>query len=257
MAAFPNFIIIGAMKCGTTAMWHNMNNHPDITMGKNWEDPKEASTEIRFWNNGKPYHTWKNGMEWYKRLFNGTFNGEKCANYIESQKAMKKMGQYIPNIKVIICVRNPVDRAYSEFQMMAHTRPKIHQLGFGRLLQRGSDIIDKGKYLMMIKNNVLPFIKKENIYISVQEWMRKDTKNELNKIYKFLGLKEIDLEVKHVKSDKKDVQMSEYKEWHSKYNKRIRRVDRRKLAKDYFSDNKMFFHFLGKEIEEWDEGVFP
>jgi hypothetical protein len=257
MAAFPNFIIIGAMKCGTTVMWHNMNNHPDITMGKNWEDPKKASTEIHFWDNGKPYRTWGKGIDWYKCLFKGTFNGEKCANYIESQKAMKKIGQYVPDVKIIICVRNPIERAFSEFTMMEHTRPKIYQLGFGRLAQREhGDLVEKGRYMKMIKNNVLPFIKKENIYISVQEWMRKDTNGELNKIYKFLGLQELDLEVKHVKADQKDVQMNEYKEWSSKKNKGIRRTDRRMLAKYYVSDNGMFFNFFGQKIGEWDEKVF-
>ena len=141
MSKFPDFIIVGAMKCGTTVMWHNMNIYPGITMGNNWEDPKKASTEIRFWNNGDPYHTWEKGLEWYKNLFNGECCGEKCANYIESIAAMKRISENIPNVKIILNVRNPVDRVYSEFNMMKKTNPAKYRLGFRRFISKDKGFI--------------------------------------------------------------------------------------------------------------------
>jgi len=117
MPKFPEFIIIGSMKCGTTAMWRNMSKHPKITMCKNPEDPKQTSTEIRFWTNSAPHHNFDKGINWYKNLFSGECCGEKDADLIRSKKAMELISKYIPDVKLILTVRNPVDRAFSEYNM--------------------------------------------------------------------------------------------------------------------------------------------
>lgn len=246
---FPDFIIVGCMKCGTTVMWYNMNNHPDITMGKNWDDPKKTSTEIRFWNNGKPHKNYKKGFEWYKNLFKGNFCGEKCANYIESSKAMQLMSKYIPNLKIIINIRNPIDRAYSEYQMAKHTR-KL-KIPFKKIIKQKPAFIEKSKYFKMIKKNVLPYFKKENIYISIQERMKNNTEKELNKIYKFLGVKEININTKEVTHDEKDKTINGYKKWTSNYEELDLKM-RKKLQLIFKPENKKLFKFLGYKIDEWN-----
>ena len=251
MPKLPDFIICGFMKCGTTVMWHNMNNHPDIVMGKSRDDPKKASTEIRFWNNGKPHRTWKKGIDWYKGLFSGECSGEKCANYIESAKTMERIFNHIPNVKIILCVRNPVDRAYSEFQMMKKTRPSRYKVGFRKLVgKKDSELVDKGLYFKHIKNKVMPYFSMDNVYISVQERMKLNTNEELNRIYSFLGLEEFNNEVNNVSHKEKDVFIDKYKVWKSKY-KSMDSSDRKYLNKLFKPNTEKLYGILGEEVKEW------
>jgi hypothetical protein len=250
MSKFPDFIICGFMKCGTTVAWHNLNKHPDIVMGKNFDDPKKASTEIRFWNNGKPHRVRKNGEDWYRGLFSGKCSGEKCANYIESAKTMNNIFDGVPSVKIILCIRNPVDRAYSEFQMMKKTRPNIYKIGFSKLIRKNSEIISKGMYFSQIKKNILPFFDKDDIFISIQERMKYDLNMELNKIYNFLNVDTIEHKTHRVSSKDKDGDVSGYRSWSSKYPP-MTKSDRKYLNKKFKSSADDIRRFIGDTVEEW------
>ncbi len=245
---FPEFIIIGAMKCGTTVLWHNLNKHPGINMCKNWEDPKTASTEIRFWNNGPPHRTWDKGIDWYKNLFEGGCCGEKSANYIEEQAAMKRMSRHVPDVKLVLCIRDPVDRAYSEYQMQ---KDRVNGVNVGHL--------ERGLYSSQIQNNVIPFFKKKNLYIVIQERMKKDTTTELNKLYDFLEVGRCDFETLEVTSESatdreldldKDGGIKSYKKWSTKYKPMSENLEK-DLCEFYDHSNELLFKFLGYKIEEW------
>lgn len=254
---FPDFIIIGAMKCATTVLWHNLNKHPEITMGKNVEDPKKASTEIRFWNNGRPHHTWEKGIDWYKNLFDGICCGEKCANYIEYKAVFAKMYQYIPKVKLILCVRNPVDRAYSEYNMQKTT--KRYKDDFTLPLAKKRGYIRRGEYYNQLKNNVLSFFDPSQVYLIVQERMKKDTNKELNNLYDFIGVSKYDLNsysvAARVATDKEldlvaDSKIKNYKVWSSEY-KPMTKIIRKQLEEYFKPHNAKLFKFIGNDIPEW------
>lgn len=250
MAKFPDFIIIGAMKCGTTVLWRNLDSHPGVSMGKNWEDRKKTSTEIRFWNNGGPYHTWKTkGIEWYKTLFSGDCCGEKSANYIESNEAFKRMKIHVPSVKLVLCVRNPVDRAYSEYQMQRHTAPKKHTRGFDAAVN-DKGYRKRGGYYDLLDSNVLPYFSKEHLYLVIQERMYKDTQGEIDKLSDFLGVEHAQMPVSMVDSKDRDKNMDSYRKWKTKYNPMSEKA-KRELSKYYLEPNKRLFDFLGEEITEW------
>ncbi len=250
MAKFPDFVIVGAMKCGTTVLWRNLDNHPEIFMGKNWDDRKKTSTEIRFWNNGGPYHTWKKkGVEWYKTLFSGDCSGEKSANYIESNEAFKRMKIHMPDVKLVLCVRNPVNRAYSEYQMQRHTAPRKHTRGFDTAVN-DKGYKKRGRYYDLLSNNVLPYFSKEHLYLVIQERMYKDTQAEIDKLCDFLGAKYAQVSVNAVDSKDRDKKMTSYRKWKTKYGP-MSEKSRDELKKYYAEPNKQLFDFLGEEIAEW------
>ena len=249
MAKLPDFIIIGSMKSGTTALWHNLNQHPDITMGKNPEDPKKASTEIRFFDNGGPHHTWKKGVDWYKRLFSGKCSGEKCADYVGKKWAMERIAKHCPNTKLILCVREPVSRMYSEVQMSEYRRMG-NKHNFASIIQSNKGYVDRSKYFKRIKQHVLPFFPKEQLHVAVAEWMKNDTANEINRIYKFLGLKPFETQVLHQHSKDRDKRITQYKVWETEY-PNMKTELHRKLQEDFKGQNEKLFNFIGFEIPEW------
>ena len=120
--------------------------------------------------------------------------------------------------------------------------------------------LERSKYYKQIKNNVLPFFPRENLYIIIQERMKNNTNEEMNKLYKFLGVEELDYGIQKVTSQeatnrnldlKKDSEIKLYKVWKTKYKPMNSKLN--KQLKEYFkSYNEKLFEFLGYSIQEWN-----
>lgn len=120
----PNFIIIGAMKSGTTSLYHYLAQHPQIYMSS-VKEPKFFALEGTTWD-AEPLGSGglakvKGIRDWdaYQELFSGvsgeTAIGEASPLYIYAPLAAQKIQQTLPNVKIIAILRHPVDRAYSHF----------------------------------------------------------------------------------------------------------------------------------------------
>ncbi len=179
---FPDFIVIGAYKAGTTALWYNLDKHPDITMCKGGSKTESLGTEINFWHG----RNWDKGLKWYKSSFVGDFCGEKSPGYMHSYDAMKSISECMPDVKLVIALRNPVDRAYSSFQVgvrRGRTKSKLtyDQATTGKLFGMSD-------YSGILEKSILPFFPKQNIHCVVSEWSRKDINAELGRLHEFLGM---------------------------------------------------------------------
>ena len=110
--ALPDFVVIGAQKGGTTFLYHLLVQHPYV-------EPA-ASKEVHFFDN-----LFDLGVDWYRRCFptprwkdgRRTITGEATPYYLFHPHAAKRMAQVIPRARLIVLLRNPVDRAYSHYQM--------------------------------------------------------------------------------------------------------------------------------------------
>jgi hypothetical protein len=163
----------------------------------------------------------------------------------------------MPDVKLVLCIRNPVDRAYSQFQMRQRRNPVTKAPSYQELEQSS----EKGRYYTLITNNVLPYFPRGQLHLCVAEWMRHDPNAEIQKVYDFLGighhsLPNVRLEssIAHGKGKPKvEVKRSDdYKEWHNEYPKLPARM-RAKLLKLFEKDNNRLFSFLGYEIPEWSK----
>ncbi|NNM16846.1 MAG: sulfotransferase, partial [Bacteroidia bacterium] len=121
----PNFLIIGAEKSGTTSLYHYLNQHPDVFM------TPEKEPFFYIFKNGTPailgehidddvfLRTRIKSDELYANQFEGAHNesavGEASASYIYMKEAAENIASDIPDTKIIVVLRNPVERAYSNF----------------------------------------------------------------------------------------------------------------------------------------------
>ena len=118
----PNFLIIGAAKSGTSAIYHYLKQHPQIYMSP-IKEPYFFAFEGEKLNFQGPGLTINESsikeIESYRNLFQGVSDevaiGEASTLYLYIPKAPTLIKQYVPNIKLIAILRNPVDRAYSSF----------------------------------------------------------------------------------------------------------------------------------------------
>ena len=105
----PDFIIIGAPRCGTSVFYRLLCRHPKIKYV-----PKK---EIHFfdWNHER-------GLEWYLSQFGHVpeerIVGEATPRYLAHPEVPERMVRVLPDVKLIVLLRNPVDRAYSHYHLL-------------------------------------------------------------------------------------------------------------------------------------------
>ena len=249
---FPEIIIIGATKCGTTALWYNLNKHPDIHMATK----SQTSIEMDFWGGIK----YREGFNWYKTKFpNDKLGGEKTAGYFANTKALRLISEYIPNVKLFYCVRNPVDRAYSNFQM---NRKAGKIFSFDRNIFR-KRYSTEGRYICHIQDRILKYFNKDQLYICVAEKMKNNSTEEMKKIFSYIGVEDLNFSSKIIpgellkhRSRQEDIALSNeeqfYRVW-SKHTEQLTGSFRNELLDYYKSYNERLFNFLGYEIKEWSK----
>lgn len=112
----PDYIIAGAQKSGTTSLWAYLSEHPNV------EPP--MTKEMSYFDVN--YHR---GTDWYRMHFPladaahapgdapHTLTGESTAYYFFHPLAPERIAQTLPHVKIILLLRNPVDRAFSHYQL--------------------------------------------------------------------------------------------------------------------------------------------
>jgi hypothetical protein len=114
----PNFLVIGAAKCGTTALYHYLAQHPDIYMSPN-KEPLFLAYDRADPDFSDKQRGGVSTLAEYEALFDGVSTekaiGEASTLYIYSPLAIEGIKRYVPDAKLIALLRNPADRAFSSF----------------------------------------------------------------------------------------------------------------------------------------------
>ena len=112
----PDFLVLGAQKAGTTALYEYLRRHPQIS-GPSWK-------EVSFFD-----RHWARGESWYRGNFpnvartRGKHVGEASPSYVFHPLAPQRVEEVVPEARLIVLVRNPVDRALSQYN---------HEVALGR-----------------------------------------------------------------------------------------------------------------------------
>jgi len=190
-----NFICIGAQKAATTTLHDALKKHSLIYL------PEEK--EAKFFEEEMIYD--KGYEKWYKENYSkakfnqiiGLVNPELLF-FSESAKRIKN--EIGIGVKIIIVLRNPVDRAYSHFLMTK--RRGLEDLSFEKALKQESSrsikdnifykkhfsYIGRGRYFDQIQNYLKYFDEKNFLFLSYEEDIKKNLKRTLIKIQKFLNI---------------------------------------------------------------------
>jgi hypothetical protein len=255
----PDFIIAGADKSGTTYLWRLLKKHPDIEMSphflgiyenKNKEiNGKETNFFLRKKISGKD-------IRYYKSLFNKNvkLQGEASPTYLAATCCHRDMHKFLPDAKIIILLRNPVDRAFSAFNHMIKEKINVWGAGSGydakknfsdnagmdiRSGFRCGQIISNGFYIEKIKS-LLKYYPKNQLLIIITERMKKNPKEAYADVCNFLGIENTTLNLEeriHIGTyfEKLDDQIA------------------KKLYNLYEPYNAELYKFLGYEIKEWED----
>jgi hypothetical protein len=125
----PAFLIIGAQRAGTTTLYTYLRRHPDVTGPRSADSSLYWPKELHFFDE----NFWR-GLDWYRaffplelrrwaarRLGRDLVPGEGTPYYIFHPAVPARVAATIPDVRLIALLRNPVERAYSHYQLMAKT----------------------------------------------------------------------------------------------------------------------------------------
>ena len=172
---FPNFIIIGARKAATTSIASYLKQHPELYIIKQPRlFPKKEEVDI---------------YERYNALCKSASSeqtiGEVSSGHLHDRIIAEQIYEYMPNTKLIVILRNPADRAYSEYLMQV--RDGHARKPFETHISEKDYFINGSFYYKLLKPYFNLF-KKEKIRIYLYDDFCKDPIHILQDIFNFVGV---------------------------------------------------------------------
>ena len=116
MNRWPNFFIVGAPKAGTHSLYEYLNQHPKVFMSPRKEPYFFCPIMVPDGDkNSNPIRDEKEYLKLFEEAKNETMLGEATASYLGDPKSAELIHEKIPNARIIIIIRDPVDRAFSSY----------------------------------------------------------------------------------------------------------------------------------------------
>ena len=237
----PNFIIIGCQRCGTTSLYTYLAQHPQILT------PIKKEMDFFSWH-------FDRGIDWYLAHFppmppgEQFLTGEASPSYFDSREAPERLYSLFPEAKLIVLLRNPVDRAISQFYRLTNLNWEARSLDrvisdeIERLNQNPEYIIGeepgnylaRGRYIEFIKN-WRTFFPPEQLLILKSEDFYAGAAAIVQQVLEFLDLPEY--------------QLSEYQNANPGSYQRVNESVRGRLS-DYFRPyNQELEEYLGRQFD--------
>ena len=188
-----NFLLVGAQKSGTTTLYSYLNDHPQIQMA--------SKKEVHFFNNDQFFLNQTIDYDYYHSWFNFDDNsqlrGEATPAYLYCRDAAVRIWQYNPAMKIVIIIRNPIERAFSHWNMEFNR--KAESLSFNEALMKESErcrevlplqhyvysYIDRGFYSAQIREYWRCFGKKQ-VLVLKYDHLRENLTLVLKGLFDFL-----------------------------------------------------------------------
>lgn len=257
---YPDFLIIGVKKGGTTSLYRNLVTHPRI-------EPC-LTKEVDYFN-----RYFKKGTNWYRSHFplilfkkysakvgKEFITGEATPTYIYHPHVPKRIKKILPNVKLIVILRNPVDRAFSHYNMaVLHKNENLrfeeaieneHKRIEGEFERMENDedyfsfnfqtysYLQSGMYADQLKLWYESF-SKEQILVLKSEDFKKNPQMIFDQVFDFLNLS--------------NWKIKKYKKFsQSSRNKKMNSDTRKKLIEYFKPHNEKLYRLLGKDFD-WDE----
>ena len=187
----PTFLIIGAGKAGTTTLYDLIGQHPSAAMAQ-CKEPMFFSHDENF----------ARGIEWYESLFDCPADtkaiGEASIQYSMTgiyPQVAHRIGQHLPDAKIIYIVRHPLDRIESMWTQWQHAgfsqSGHVPTLDFGADIKNFPDFIDSSLYWKQL-SAYRQYFPDEQILVLFYEDLCTDAAKLIEGTYDFLGLEPCD-----------------------------------------------------------------
>lgn len=209
----PNFVIVGAMKSGTTTLWYHLRQHPDIFMPSRKElrflssshffDGKVNTYAYHYVCDCDPYYSIEDYLEEFTTAGNKKAVGEASPQYLYNYSTtIPVIKKYIGDPRIIIILRDPVERAYSAYK---HTIKDFKWSYFFKSPETFEEYLDKeeqrkvnGEFKMMYFGRSLGLYYEQvkaymenfsNVKVCLYDDLKSNPGQVIKELYEFLGVR--------------------------------------------------------------------
>jgi len=166
--------MVGCQRCGTTWVNAALSSHPQVFL------PEQKQSYFFDRNYAK-------GIDWYMDRFDGVTSevaiGEVATGYC-LEKAIPLMAKHFPDVKLLMVMRNPIDRAYSNFQSR---QVESGWSSFEHAIETDSDLLIRGQYIDQIEC-LLQYYDRDQILFLLYDDLHSDDRKYLKTILDFIGV---------------------------------------------------------------------
>lgn len=202
-----NFVVAGAQKSGTTALNYYLKRHPQIAL------PRKK--ELHFFDNDELFERAPPSYETLHNMFpkvrRDSIAGENTPIYLYWKPALPRIRDYNPDIKLIIILRNPIARAFSQWNMQrhrgiepldfldaVHAEPRRIAEAAPKQLRKFS-YVDRGCYAEQLTRAFGIFPRNQFLIVKYEEF-RAEQQRCLQRVFEFLELAPIRFHAVHAHS---------------------------------------------------------
>ncbi|MFQ3234649.1 MAG: hypothetical protein ACI9C4_000200 [Paraglaciecola sp.] len=150
----PHFVGIGAQRSGTSWLYLCLQEHPNVFM---------PQKEVHYFDK---LNETKN-IDWYSNLFKNSdeskITGEITPDYMFHQDAIAELHKHFSDTKIIIILRNPLERSYSAYNLFK-SHGRFQNTDFNEALKAEPFLLEQSLYFEQIKN-VYKYFPKEQVLI--------------------------------------------------------------------------------------------
>jgi len=182
----PKFVGIGAPRCGTRWLAQCLSEHPQVGM-----PPHEAY----FFTTRRVVHSfWSKGLQWYSGLFEKCFGsgittwGEITPVYLFDDDTPSLMHKCIPDAKLICCLRDQSERAYSWYRLFLKTNPDIFKTdySFRKFLTYHTEVYGREGFYLEHLQRYLALFPRESVLILLYDDLEKGPVCYIQRVFRFL-----------------------------------------------------------------------
>lgn len=178
----PNFLVIGAMKAGTSSLYHYLRAHPHVFM--------PAAKELSFFAYEPDT---RRSLEWYREQFapaspDAVALGEASTMYTKHPRhpnVPERIASLIEDAKLIYILRDPIDRIRSHYQHQVSVGAERHP--FERAIFEDPMYVDCSRYAMQLERYLRLFPRKQ-LHLMTSERLRADRLASIRDVYRFLDV---------------------------------------------------------------------
>lgn len=193
MTLTPNFFIVGTPKSGTTSLFHYLQEHPEVFLPELKEPHFFSCPEVK-----NTYYKTKivDSKEEYLDLYQETESykavGDLSSSYLFNKETPKRIHQFNPDAKIIIVLRNPVDRALSHYLMdvnLGYINASLSKVINNKdtFKQHYQEYIELGFYEQQIRAYTKQFPDSQ-IKVVLSDTLYANTAETLKDIYSFINV---------------------------------------------------------------------
>lgn len=180
---YPDFIIAGAPKCGSSTLYTILKQHPEICMSSY----KEPYLYLKDWGKDESYYQQK----YFPECRGDKLIGEASIDYMFYPEVAKRILKVKPSTKFVFIFRNPVDRAFSHYWQNVKSGKQINSWNYLLKNEIGHNTFNYGFYFSHLNRFMNNHFDDSQIHLVIFEDFIKNATTEFSKICKFLNIKDI------------------------------------------------------------------